>query len=108
MRMHESAREEVGWLMTLVGVVALVLGIIDVWLAGQAANVLLPGWAWGVIVLGAVLTLAGLWLHVTRPRRTDGPETSPDATPAQPQGHETEPVSQPPGSQGEHEQETTS
>lgn len=58
MRMHESAREEVGWLMTLVGVVALVLGVIDLWLAGEAANVLAPGWVWIVFVAAPDATRA--------------------------------------------------
>ena len=64
MRMHESWRDEIGWILAVVGAVLLLLGVIDVFTQVFLITTI-P--AWPVFVVGLVLLVGGWALHMTRP-----------------------------------------
>ena len=67
MRFHETWREEIGWIITLIGIGGLIFGIVDLPLGDF--GLLSPGKDWLFIFGGGAATLIGLWLHITRSRR---------------------------------------
>jgi len=70
MRVHESSREEIGLILTLVGIGVLLFGIIDrIWM--WDVSFLGGTIAWAFIIGGAAATLLGIWLHITRSRKRE-------------------------------------
>ena len=70
MRLHESTREEVGLVTTLIGSVVLVFGIVDriwMWDVSYVGDTI----AWLMVLIGGAATLFGLWLHATRSRKRE-------------------------------------
>ena len=83
MRVHESTREEIGWIMTLVGVGVLLFGLVDrIWLADVSVLGVTVGWVF--ILGGGLATLLGIWLHITRSRKRQDITVPPrEQTPSQ-------------------------
>lgn len=66
MRMHESWRDEIGWVLAVIGAGALALTIIDLFFEIVVATYV-P--AWLLFVAAVVLLGLGLGLHMARPDR---------------------------------------
>lgn len=74
MQTHESWRDEVGWVLAVVGSGLLALTIIDLFFA-IVVGTYVP--AWGLFLLSAVLLGLGIGLHLARPARPTTESTAP-------------------------------
>lgn len=66
MQTHESWRDEVGWVLAIVGAGLLILSIIDLFFK-VVIETYVP--AWLLFVVAIVLLVLGLGLHMARPGR---------------------------------------
>ncbi len=69
MLIHESWRDEIGWMLAVLGIAAVLLAVIDLF-TQMVIGVYVE--AWMVLVPGVVVLVIGLGLHVSRPVAADG------------------------------------
>ncbi len=74
MQVHEAWRDEIGWIIVVIGAVLLIFGLMD-----QFTRALVVGTSvqpWIVYVTAGVLVIVGLLLHAARPGRGGGEDQS--------------------------------
>jgi len=80
-RIHESWREELGWMLIVVGFAVFEYGVINL-----AANLRVPAsdaMTYGIMAAAAVALVLGLILHATRPSKKAASDAK-RAVPAEP------------------------
>lgn len=75
MQVHEAWRDEIGWIIAVIGAVLLIFGLMDQFTRALVVGTSIEPWVVYVVAIG--LVVVGLGLHAARPgRKSAGGESS--------------------------------